>query len=626
VRATANAQALLVAELGVLRARLRTAAGGDSGEPLAKAEARLAAARRRAGAPGSLDRVAAGFGLSPFERSVLLLAAGPELVGAVAEELVAAHGDPRPTFGLALSTLPGAHWSALTPTGPLRRWRLLRLADAGSPTRAQLTVDEWVLHHLLDAGYVDPELAAIARRVPPPPLLPASLRACADQVRDAWADGGVALLHGPQPGNLTCVVAAAAAAGGLALHLLDVADLPAAVAERDRLLRLMERETVLSRTAWAVDGDGGRQAEQRAAVRALCAADTPLALLGAADPGGTAGEVVQVQVPRLAITERVPALRSALARHAPLLEAADAEVEATAGVFDLALPDLDVAARDAARAVPLWQACRARSRSRFADQGHLVTPRAGWDDLVLPEGQVEQLRSLVAAVRHRTRVLHEWGFAARSGRGLGTTALFAGASGTGKTLAAEVIAGDLGLDLVVIDLSQVVSKYIGETEKNLGRVFDAAEDGAAVLLFDEADTLFGKRTEVRDSHDRYANLEVGYMLQRMESFRGLAILTTNARSALDQAFQRRLRVVVTFPYPDRAARETLWRRAFPAAAPVDTLDPARLASVDLPGGGIAAAALTAAYLGAEAGTVDPDQVTLAARWELAKSGRTLSKG
>jgi SpoVK/Ycf46/Vps4 family AAA+-type ATPase len=254
----------------------------------------------------------------------------------------------------------------------------------------------------------------------------------------------------------------------------------------------------------------------------------------------------------------------------------------------------------------------------------VLRARAGWDDLVLPPGQLEQLHALVAAVRHRATVLDGWGFAERSARGLGTTALFTGPSGTGKTLAAEVVATELALDLVVVDLSQVVSKYIGETEKNLGRVFDAAEDGAAVLLFDEADTLFGKRTEVRDSHDRYSNLEVGYLLQRMESFRGLAVLTTNAKSVLDQAFLRRLRVVVSFPYPDAAAREALWRRAFPTGTPTCGLDPARLAAIDLPGGGIASAALAAAYLGAERGEVTADDVAAAARWEMAKHGRTFT--
>jgi SpoVK/Ycf46/Vps4 family AAA+-type ATPase len=225
-------------------------------------------------------------------------------------------------------------------------------------------------------------------------------------------------------------------------------------------------------------------------------------------------------------------------------------------------------------------------------------------------------------------VLDEWGFAGRSARGVGSTALFAGPSGTGKTLAAEVVARELGLDLVQVDLSQVVSKWVGETEKQLARLFDAAE-GGCVLLFDEADTLFGRRSEVHDSHDRYANLEVGYLLQRMESFRGLAILTTNARGSLDPAFTRRLRTVVTFPYPDAALREALWAKAFPDRTPVSGLDGARLARIDVPGGGIASIALTAAYLAADGAgdaagaAVTAADVQRAARWELAKTGRTV---
>jgi SpoVK/Ycf46/Vps4 family AAA+-type ATPase len=170
-----------------------------------------------------------------------------------------------------------------------------------------------------------------------------------------------------------------------------------------------------------------------------------------------------------------------------------------------------------------------------------------------------------------------------------------------------------------------VSKYIGESEKHLGRLFDAAEGGGAVLLFDEADALFGKRSEVRDSHDRYANLEVGYLLQRMEDFRGLAILTTNARSSLDQAFNRRLSTIVTFPYPDAELREALWRQVFPKSTPTGEIDPRSLSGIDLPGGGIAATALNAAYLAAaEGAAVSTRHITEAARWELAKSGRTLA--
>jgi len=185
---------------------------------------------------------------------------------------------------------------------------------------------------------------------------------------------------------------------------------------------------------------------------------------------------------------------------------------------------------------------------------------------------------------------------------LGISALFAGESGTGKTMAAEVLANALHLDLYRIDLSAVVSKYIGETEKNLRRVFDAAEDGGAILLFDEADALFGKRSEVKDSHDRYANIEVSYLLQRMEAYSGLAVLTTNHKEGLDSAFQRRLRFVVHFPFPDARSRERIWRSVFPADVPLGGIDYAKLARLNVAGGTIRNIALSAAFLAAGANT------------------------
>ena len=612
---TANRDCL-VAELGVLRARVR---GDDS---LAEAERRLDDARKVLAQRSALDEVSEGFGLSGFERAMLLLAAGPELVAATAEELVTTGGGPQPSFGLGLSVIPEAHWSAITPTGPLRRWNLVRLTDPVSPTHSPLLADERVLHHLTGAGYLDPELAVLTRRAIAQRWLPATLVGTYEAVAEGWRHNRLVVLHGPQRGNLAAVAAATATAAGLNLLILSAADLPMLPADRERLLRLMERETVLAGAAWAVDVEGAHVEDIGALIRAIPRLDAPAIILGNAEDLRFDAEVVRIAVPRLPIAERREALAQALRRNGSAPPIRRAQLDAAAGVFDLALPDLEVAAADVARGVPLWEACRSRSQSRFAGLAQVIEPRAGWADLVLPAGQLEQLHALVAAVRHNVTVLDDWGFAQRSARGLGTTAMFVGPSGTGKTMAAEVIARDLGLDLVVVDLSQVVSKYIGETEKNLRRVFDAAEDGAAVLLFDEADTLFAKRTEVRDSHDRYANLEVGYLLQRMETFRGLAILTTNARSALDQAFLRRIRAIVSFPYPDLSARETLWRNAFPARTPVGDLDVRRLAAVDLAGGGIAAAALTAAYLGAEAGSVSPDDVTVATRWELAKSGRS----
>jgi SpoVK/Ycf46/Vps4 family AAA+-type ATPase len=226
-------------------------------------------------------------------------------------------------------------------------------------------------------------------------------------------------------------------------------------------------------------------------------------------------------------------------------------------------------------------------------------------------------------------VYETWGFAAKSSRGLGISALFAGASGTGKTMAAEVLANELHLDLYRIDLSSVVSKYIGETEKNLRRVFDAAESGGAILLFDEADALFGKRSEIKDSHDRYANIEVSYLLQRMEAYRGLAILTTNMKESLDTAFLRRIRFVVNFPFPDATQRAEIWRHIYPTTVPTEGIDVNKLAQLNVAGGNIRNIALNAAFLAADergAQSVRMKHLLRAARSEYAKLDKPLTDG
>jgi predicted nucleic acid-binding protein len=282
--------------------------------------------------------------------------------------------------------------------------------------------------------------------------------------------------------------------------------------------------------------------------------------------------------------------------------------------------------RHSAHANLLWNLCRSLARPRLEDLAQRIVPCAGWEDLVLPELQIQTLRQLAAQVRNRMKVYETWGFSAKGRRGLGVSALFAGESGTGKTMAAEVLARELALDLYRIDLSAVVSKYIGETEKNLKQVFDAAEEGGVLLLFDEADALFGKRSEVRDSHDRYANIEVSYLLQRMEAYQGLAILTTNLRSALDKSFQRRLRFTVSFPFPDATQREAIWRRIYPATTPTQDLDHARLSQLNVAGGNIRNIAMNAAFLAAESKTpVQMVHVLQAAKLEAQKIERPLSE-
>jgi SpoVK/Ycf46/Vps4 family AAA+-type ATPase len=301
----------------------------------------------------------------------------------------------------------------------------------------------------------------------------------------------------------------------------------------------------------------------------------------------------------------------------PAIQAIAAEARARASIS----PDLDVA-------TAAWQGCRARCRARLDGLAQRLQPAAAWEDLVLPDLQLHALRQIAIQVRHRSTVYESWGFAAKSARGLGIAALFSGVSGTGKTMAAEILATELRLDLYRIDLASVVSKYIGETEKNLRRVFDAAEESGAILLFDEADALFGKRSDVKDSHDRYANIEVSYLLQRMEAFQGLAILTTNLKSSLDRAFQRRLRFIVNFPFPDAAQRQEIWSRIFPAKAPTRELDPRRLSQLNVAGGNIRNIAVNAAFLAAEEGNGQPVEMkhlVRAARFEAEKIDRPLSE-
>jgi AAA+ superfamily predicted ATPase len=294
----------------------------------------------------------------------------------------------------------------------------------------------------------------------------------------------------------------------------------------------------------------------------------------------------------------------------------DIETTVARARFDVSIADLP------GRAADVWKAAQRQPDVDLTRVATRIEPVFTLDDLVLSDDAAAKLGELVAHVRHRTTVLDRWGFRARLPRGHGVAALFSGPPGTGKTTAAEAIANELATDLFRIDLSRVVSKYIGETEKNLAIAFREAERSGALLLFDEADALFGKRTEVRDAHDRYANLEVSYLLQRVEAFSGLVILSTNKLGNIDEAFQRRLRFVVRFDPPDQALRAELWRRSFPAGAVLDGPDWDRLAAHDLTGGHIQSAAVGAAFLAvADGGVVDGRHLDRAIAREYEKLNR-----
>jgi hypothetical protein len=613
-------QRLLVAEFGRLKRLLRDEDAGDT-----------ASLRDAMPAPAAIDRLAERFRLSSFERDLLLLVAGVEMDAELANLCAgAAAGSRRPhaSFGLALAVLPDPHWSALTPVRPLRRWRLIDAADDGALVAARLRLDERVLHYLAGVGYLDARLQPLLRAIAEPESMADTHRAAAAAIGAALdrcepplpvvelAGGDV---HGKQD-----VAAAVAARCGLALYAIACEDVPANAHELEALAALWEREAALLESALLIECADA--APSPAALR-FAERVHGLVALATREPAALGRAALRHRIDKPVRAEQQQLWEQALGpAFAPLRTA----VEGVAVQFRLSARDIDSAGREVAQsasAEALWRTCRRVERVRLDGLAQRIESRTGWDDLVLPAPQAALLRMIAVHARQRLTVYERWGFAAKSARGLGLAVLFAGESGTGKTMAAEVLANELELELFRIDLSAVVSKYIGETEKNLARVFDAAEDSGVVLLFDEADALFGKRSEVKDSHDRYANIEVSYLLQRMEAYRGLAILTSNQKAALDPAFQRRLRFVVHFPFPDAPQREAIWRGIFPAATPTRGLDPANLARLHVAGGSIRNIALNAAFTAADAGeAVGMAHLLQAAHAEAGKRERALTDG
>ncbi|GAA2827617.1 ATP-binding protein [Crossiella cryophila] len=577
----------------------------------------------------ALLTVAELFGLSEFERDTLLLCAAAELDPSITSLCALAHGNERmgfPSFGLALSVLPDPAWDVVAPHRGLRRWRFLEINQLpGQPlVTSALRTDERVVSYLKGLNHLDDRLDPLvsiveeARRVELPP----SQRAAQEQVSAEWVSGGGAVvqLAGADEPSKLLIAQRAAAEVGLVLYRMPAALLPDQPKQLDELARLWQRESALLPLALYLDiGDDPAGTAETPTVspvgRFVSRIGGPV-LLGTRESRPELGRrSVVVDIAPPTATERVAAWRQALGPKAP--EEVITGLAAQFALDTAAISELGALAGGGERA--LWRGCLARTRPRMDALAQRLEPKVGWDDIVLPPEELTLLHRIADQVAHRTRVHSDWGFGDRITRGLGVTALFSGPSGTGKTMAAEVLAAELGLDLYRIDLSAVVSKYIGETEKNLRRLFDAAETGGAILFFDEADALFGKRSEVKDSHDRYANIEINYLLQRMESYSGLAVLATNLRNALDNAFLRRLRFIVGFPFPGVEQRKAIWRKAFPPQAPIAELDFDRLATLQVSGGMARNIALNAAFLAASGdGVITMPVVLAAARTEFRK--------
>jgi len=584
----------------------------------------------------ALDRVAGVLGLTQFERDVLLLCAGVELESRFAAACADAQNDPRlaaPTFSLALAALPGAHWSAVGRDGALRYWRLIDLgAGTGSLVRSPLRIDERILQFIAGVDAIDERLEAIVHPLRPDADTIASAHCeYARKAAQYWAAAGSVepvLLSGRRNSDLRTVAGEICRLLGRRLWVMRAADVPHSAAEREQLARLWNREALLTDAVLTIEAPDLEQPDIGGIAAFLRRLEVPVAL--EVREGSAAEQLpgMQIRVPALEARDRKRIWIETLGVDPALV---NGNLDRVAECFDLDGSSIRLAghmlraAAGADASGELWRTCRALSRRSLDGLAQRVALKARWEDIVLPDLQIETMKQIVAHARRRALVHGEWGFAERYARGLGVTALFAGSSGTGKTMAAEAIAGELELDLYQIDLAGVVSKYIGETEKNLRRIFDAAEDGGAVLLFDEADAIFGKRSEVRDSHDRYANLEISYLLQRMEMYRGLAILTTNMKQALDNAFLRRLRFIVQFPFPGEADRRRMWERVFPQAAPVGAIDFGLVSKLNIPGGVIRNIATHAAFLAADQGAaIGMGHILSAARVEYGKLDRPLT--
>jgi hypothetical protein len=601
----------------------------------------------------TVQKLRQAFQLSTFECNILMLCAGMELSSNWGKLCANAQDNSTsvyPTFGLAYILFAQGDWYALTPMAPLRRYRLIEVLGGAALMTSQLRLDERILHYLTGISQVDERLQNLVEPVPGVALetLVPSHQTSAWQVIQAWVQASrqsvqlrrlpLAQLGGRDRQSHQHIAAAICNHLGLNLYTLSAQSLPIDLNDVTLFRTLCEREYLLDDAVYLMDltSYGDFPAAQKTAIAHLIETLEAPVLISSSDryPQQKRPQIyLEIQPPtkleqqhlwqrslanlNVELNGHVAALTSHFNLNSSTIEAACFHVQVQQELSDSKFhqsennngfraddSELELEPNSSegefSYAKTLWSYCRSQARPRLDELAQRIEARSSWDNLVLPEKERMILGEIAAHVRQRSQVYDIWGFGKQGARGLGISALFAGASGTGKTLSAEVLANDLHLDLYRIDLSSIVSKYIGETEKNLRRVFDAAEGGGVILLFDEADALFGKRSEVKDSHDRYANMEVSYLLQRMESYQGLAILTTNLKGSIDQAFLRRIRFVVQFPFPDASQRAEIWRRIFPDQMPREDLKYDKLAKLSVAGGNIRNIALNAAFLAADA--------------------------
>ena len=604
----------------------------------------------KSGTPSALDMLTRIFNLTPFDRSVLLLCLAPELDPSF-ERLYAYIQDDitckYATIHLAISLFTEdkdnelEHRHSFLPESPLFKYKLIQREEsvqlAGSRNSCPLRIDQRIANYLQGINRLDERLADIKPILPSESLL-GSYEEIVNkltyliQTDNKRTSPPVFNFVGPANKGKKDIASKLCESLGIKLYELNIKY--SMELKLDVIVPILERESVLYPFILYIDVSelDDIHTPSKLLTDKLIESLKTFFIIGSAEPLGTEREMIVVTIPKLDSSERSALWQQQLAKHGVSL---DGQIDTIVEQFDFESDMIAKAITSAMTRFKLqnadgsnlsfdyfWQACREQSRNNMNGLAQRIIPCYTWDDIVLPEDIIEQLKDITAQAANRTKVYGKWGFGAKLNRGRGISALFSGSSGTGKTMAAEILANHLKLDLNRIDLSSVVSKYIGETEKNLRRVFDIAEQSGAILFFDEADALFGKRSEVKDSHDRYANIEINYLLQRMEDYRGLAILASNMKSSLDSAFLRRLRFHVEFPFPNSSYRKMIWKKAFPPEASVDNLDYNFLARLEIPGGNIRNITLNAAFLAAEDDkTIDMNNILRSTKREYAKIGR-----
>lgn len=585
--------------------------------------------------PPALSILGQQLGLSEFEQQTLLLCAAMALDTQIAYLCTQAQDNlaqPYPTFALALVLFDQPSWDIMSPERPLRYWRLIEIHQSGvqTLTTSPLRADERIVSYIKGLNYLDDRVAAFVYPLPEKSTiaLPPSQQVCVTEIVEKWRQSQSSPIYqllGADSPSKQIVAERACEELGLQLYRFSLELLPTQINELETLIRLWQRETLLLPLALFLNiqalDDAATSVEKKVAVRHFINRSESLIFIDIYGTGFTLDkETINIDINKPTLTEQQQAWQEEL----KLFDNQQAKL--LASQFNLDLSTIHNIANSANSELNLWQNCLKATRPKLDTLAQRIDAKAAWDDIVLPTEELNMLHQIAEQVKHRSYVYNQWGFQKRMNRGFGINVLFAGESGTGKTMAAEVLANALNLNLYRIDLSSVINKYIGETEKNLRRLFDAAEDGGAILFFDEADALFGSRSEVKDSHDRYANIEVNYLLQRIESFRGLAILATNLKNSLDQAFLRRLRFVINFPFPALPERKQLWQKAFPQDTPTLNLDYNYLAKLNLAGGSIHTIAINAAFLAKSADSpVQMNHILTAARYEFHKLEHSINE-